>query len=107
MKSNYPTKPKTDGPEIHVELIRIPKPIISRKEFVMENAKQLARERDFERNQKATMELMRKMKSDVFDAEIEQLKRRKAVYNRVARIAAFFALLGWLFLLGKAVLEWN
>ena len=73
----------------------------------MEKAKQLAREREFERNQKATMELMRKMKSDVFDAEIEQLKRRKAVYNRVARIAAFFALLGWLFLLGKVVLKWN
>ena len=81
MKSNYPMKPKTDGPEIHVELIRIPKPIILRKEFVMEKAD--------------------------FDAEIARLKRRKAVYNRVALIAGIFALLGWLFLLGKAVLKWN
>lgn len=81
MKSNHPTKPKIDGPEIHVELIRIPKPIISRKEFVMEKAK--------------------------FDAEIERLKRRKKIYNRVALAAGLFALLGWLFLLGKAVLEWN
>ena len=81
MKSNYPMKPKTDGPEIHVELIRIPKPIISRKEFVMEKAD--------------------------FDVEIARLKRRKAVYNRVALITGIFALLGWLFLLGKAVLKWN
>ena len=102
MKQNYPTNEKGDGPEIHVELFRILKPIISRKEF---------REQEFERNQKATMELLRKAGRnenralDEFNEESARFWKKQKNGERMALIALILAFFNLCFMVAFHVIR--
>ena len=96
MKQNFPTNQKNDGPEIHVELFRIPKPVISRKEL---------REKEFERNQKRTMDLLRKSPEPDFASEMERLKRMRTIGNRMALIALILAFFNLCFVVAFHVIR--
>jgi len=105
MKPNYPTNKKSDGPEIHVELFRIPtKPIISRKEL---------REKEFEENQKRMMDLLRKAGPnknenralDEFNEESARFWKKQKIGERMALIALILAFFNLCFILIRMVLK--
>jgi len=105
MKPNYPTNKKSDGPEIHVELFRIPtKPIISRKEL---------REKEFEENQKRMMDLLRKAGPnknenralDEFNEESAKFWKKQKNGEWMALIALILAFFNLCFILIRMVLK--
>lgn len=91
MKTNYPTKPKTGGPEIHVEMIRIPTKTIKRKaNMKTETLKPRP-------NQDPEMEKL--------EADLAEIRRLRKTGGRCALIAIVLALINILIVIGKALLK--
>lgn len=91
MKTNYPTKPKTGGPEIHIEAIRIPTKTIKRKATMETETLKPRPNPDPE---------MAKLESEL--AEIRKLRK---ISRYCVLIAIFFAALNILIAIGKALLK--
>lgn len=89
MKTNYPTKPRTGGPEIHIEAIRIPTKTIKRK-ATMETE---------------TLKPKPDPKKATSETDFAEIRRLQKTGRRCALIAIVLALINILFVIGKALLK--
>lgn len=90
MKTNYPTQPKPDGPEIHVEMFRIPKTIKRKANMKNETLKPRP-------NQNSEMAKL--------EADFAEIRKLRKIGGRCALIAIVLAMLNILLVIGKALLK--